>query len=466
MKYFHKSLLKTTLALGILVALGLYAYFVEYKNAKEEEVKKEEETKVVKNIKKDDITYLKIVHKDNKSIELSKENNQFKITHPISSDVDKNVVDTILNTIENLKSTQRFSDRERLSNYGLTTPSLIIEYKLSNGNTKRLLCGIRNDFDGKYYMKYEDSDEIFLIEGYVKGNLDKDLYNLRDKSIFKVETNEIKKIEYKIGDLIYIFEQKDRIWEMISPQKVRADDDELNKLKNSIKNLNARAFFEDNKDLGTYGLDKTTDYLKIYKGSDMAVSMISISRIRDQQGTEKVYVMRQNTDVPIEVDASFYKDLDKKPFDYTFKKILDFERDNIFRIELLDGEKKLTFTKEQTDTTTDWYYVEGDSKSKLKYYKVSSLLYFLSDTKATLMKPYNPIIAKKYNLDKTQKSIIIFDSLSREIGRVEFGSRDTEGIPVKSSIRDDISFIEAKKFEEVSFLLNDYLEESKNDAGQ
>lgn len=461
MKDFHKSLLKTAIALIILVALGLYAYFIEFKKSQEEVTKKEEETKVVKDLKKDEIAELKIIHKDNKTIELKKENDQFQIVSPIMSDVDKNVVDTIINTLESLRSTTRFVDNERLSNFGLTTPSLVIEYKLKNGNTRRLLCGIRNDFDGKYYMKFEDSPEVFLIEGYVKGNLDKDLFSLRDKSVFKVETNEIKKIEYMIGDTVYIFEQKDKIWEMLSPERTRADDDEINKLKNSIKNLSAKAFFEDKKSLSEFGFDKSKEYLKIYKGSDMAVSSISISKIKDQQGTDKIYVMRQNTDVPIEVDSTFYKDLDKKPFDYKFKKILDFERDSVFKIELNDGENKYIFVKEQTDTSSDWYYEENGSKKKLKYYKISSLLYFLNDTKATQFKPSNPIIMSKYKLDKPQKSIIIYNSLSRELGRVEFGEKDSEGVPLKSSIREEVSFIESKKFDDVSFAVSDYLEENK-----
>lgn len=466
MKDFHKSLLKTALAIVIFVLLALYAYFVEHKKAQEEATKKEEETKVVKDVKKEDITQIKITHKDGKTIELVKENDKFVIKSPVVTDTDKNVVDTILSTLETLKSTVRFRDNERLSNYGLTTPSLTIEYRLSNGNTKKLLCGLRNDFDGKYYMKFEDSDEIFMIEGYVKGNLDKDLYNLRDKSVFKVETNEIKKIEYKIKDLVYIFEQKDKMWEMLSPQKVRADDDEINRLKNSIKNLNAKAFYEDKVNLAEFGLDKTDEYLKVYKGQDMSVSLINISKKKDESGNEKVFVMRQNTNVPIEVDSSFYKDLDKTPFDYTFKKILDFERDNIFKIELIDGENKLTFVKEQTDTSSDWFYLDGEAKRKVKYYKVSSLLYFLNDTKATKMITANPILIKKYGLDKPQKMIIIYDSLSKEAGKVEFGEKDTEGVPVISSIRDGISFIETKKLEDVSFKIDDYLDEPKPDAGQ
>jgi len=465
MKDFHKSLFKTLLAIVILVLLGLYAYFVEFKKSKEEVDKKEEEMKVIKDLKKDDISELKITHSDGKKIELKRQDGAFRIVSPIESETDKNVVDTILNTLETLKSSSKFVDNERLSNYGLTTPTLTIEYRLSNGNTGRLISGIRNDFDGKYYMKLEDSPQIYLIEGYVRGNLDKDLFSLRDKSIFKVETNEIKKIEYKIGEMVYIFEQRDKIWEMISPQRVRADDDEINKLKNSIKNLSAKAFFEDAKSIAEFGLDKTTDYLKVYKGADMSVSALTFSKIKDQSGSERLYVMRANTEVPIEVDVSFYKDLDKKPFDFTFKKILDFERDSVFKIEIADGGNRYTFVKESTDTSADWYYVSGEDKKKLKYYKVSSLLYFLGDTKATLFKPLNPIVEKKYNLDKSEKIIIIYDSLSKEIGRIEFGSKDTEGVPLKSSIRKDISFIEPKKFEEVSFALNDYLDEVKQDAG-
>ncbi|MCX7944009.1 MAG: DUF4340 domain-containing protein [Deltaproteobacteria bacterium] len=466
MRDFHKSLLKTALAIIILVVLVIYAYFGEYKKAQEEATKKEEELKVLKDVKKEEIVQIKITHKDNKTIELVKENDKFVIKSPIQTETDKNVVDTILNTLETLKSTTKFKDNERLSSYGLTTPSLILEYRLSNGNSRKLLCGLRNDFDGKYYMKLEDSDEIFMVEGYIKGNLDKDLYNLRDKSIFKVETNEIKKIEYKLGELVYIFEQKDKNWEMLSPERVRADDDEINRLKNSIKNLSAKAFHEDNKNLSEFGLDNATDYLKIYKGQDMSVSLINISKIKDSAGNEKVYVMRQNTNVPIEVDNSFYKDLDKKPFDYTFKKILDFERDSIFKIELIDGETKYSFVKEQMDTGSDWYLAEDGAKKKLKYYKVSSLLYFLADTKATKMIPSNQVVVRKYNLDKPQKAIIIYDSMSKEIGRVEFGTKETEGVPLLSSVRDDISFIETKKFEDVSFNINDYLEEARQDAGQ
>jgi len=466
MKDFHKSILKTAIAFLVLIILGLYAYFGEYKKAREEADKKEEEMKVIKGLKKDDISELKITHSNGKTIELKKEDGVFKIVSPIKSDVDKNIVDTILNTLETLKSTSKFVDNERLSNYGLTTPTLTIEYRLSNGNAGKLISGIRNDFDGKYYMKLDGSPEIYLIEGYVKGNLDKDLYSLRDKSVFKVETNEIKKIEYKIGEQVFIFEQKDKIWEMISPQRVRADDDEINRLKNSIKNLSAKAFFEDAKSLSEFGLDKATDYLKIYKGADMSVSSISISKIKDQSGNEKVYVMRGNTEVPIEVDVSLYKDLDKKPFDYTFKKILEFERDSVAKIDLVDGSNRYTFVKESTDTSSDWYYVNGEEKKKAKYYKISSLLYFLGDTKATLFKSSNPVLEKKYNLDKPEKIIIIYDGSAREIGRVEFGSKDTEGLPLRSSIRKEISFIEPKKFDDISFALSDYLEEVKPDAGK
>lgn len=465
MKDFQRSLLKTLVTIIILVLLGLYAYFGEFKKSHEEAAKKEEETKVVKGLKKEDIVELKIVHKDSKTIQLKKGEKDFRIVSPIDSDTDKNVIDTMLSTLETLKSTTRFIDNENLSSYGLTTPSLKIEYRLSNGNTRALLIGIRNDFDGKYYTKLEDSPEIFLIEGYVKGNLDKDLFGLRDKAVFKVETNEIKKIEFKVGENVYIFEQKDKKWQMLSPINVRADEEEISRIKNSIKNLTAKAFFEDRSSISEYGLDKTDYYLKIYKGADMSVSAVRLSKIKDSSSNERLFVMRQNTEVPIEVDISFYKDLDKTPYDYTFKKILDFDRDSVFSIEMVDGDNRYIFEKEQSDTGADWYYREGDLREKLKYYKVSSLLYFLSDTKATSMKPSNVITDKKYGLDKPEKIIIMRDSMAKEIDRVEFGLKDTEGVPLKSGVRDEISFIDTKKFEEVSFILNDYLDQPREESG-
>ncbi len=133
-------------------------------------------------------------------------------------------------------------------------------------------------------------------------------------------------------------------WKLVNPTPARADDSELSSITSNLASVTVeRVVDEAPKNLGDYGLKEPvvqvtfkTKGAKNYRTLDLGTKTPTGSDMYARvDGDKKVFLVQSY------LDSTF----NKKPFDLRDKKVLNFDRDKVDRIEVADGDKLLTLAK-------------------------------------------------------------------------------------------------------------------------
>jgi hypothetical protein len=133
-------------------------------------------------------------------------------------------------------------------------------------------------------------------------------------------------------------------WKLVTPTPARADDSELSSITSNLASLTVeRVVDEVPKNLGDYGLKEPVvqvsfrakgakDFRTLDLGTKTPTGSDMYARI---DGEKKVFLVQSY------LDSTF----NRKPFDLRDKKVLNFDRDKVDRLEIADGDKLLTLVK-------------------------------------------------------------------------------------------------------------------------
>src|ERR1041384_8056716 len=136
------------------------------------------------------------IEKDGKvSVALVKDTN-WKLTQPVQAEADDSAVDSLLNTLTGLKQKKDLGDEKDAKAYGLDAPKLAVTVKLDDGKEQGIRAGLDNSFDNTLYVQRAGDPTIRIVDGYVKGNLDRGPFELRNKQVAHLDQNaEVKSVE-------------------------------------------------------------------------------------------------------------------------------------------------------------------------------------------------------------------------------------------------------------------------------
>ena len=155
------------------------------------------------------------------------------------------------------------------------------------------------------------------------------------------------KIDTVAGDATVAQKASDG-WKLVTPTPARADDSELSSITSNLASVTIeRVVDEAPKNLGDYGLKEPvvqvsfkTKGAKNYRTLDLGTKTPTGSDMYARvDGDKKVFLVQSY------LDSTF----NRKPFDLRDKKILNFDRDKVDRIEVADADKRLTLVKSGSD---------------------------------------------------------------------------------------------------------------------
>jgi len=111
------------------------------------------------------------------------------------------------------------------------------------------------------YLRKEDSDEVFLIDDYLRSDFDKQVNAWRDKIILSFNPNEVVTLsinKLKEKETIVITKDTAGNWQLEEPISGLADKPAIEKLLTIMGNLKAGDFADEEKELKDSGLDDPT----------------------------------------------------------------------------------------------------------------------------------------------------------------------------------------------------------------
>ncbi len=245
---------RSTLIYLILAVLLVAFYFYE---TREEEKKKrvEEATRALFSVKPDDVTSLALRSAD-QEIRVEKEEGVWEILHPVRSAVDAFALSRLLNRLTGLQSLRVISESPKdLSEFGLHRPEVTLTFK-AGGQDHTLLIGSLSPIEKGYYVAKGGDRKVYSISGDDKRALDRSLIELRDKKLFTLKTDRVRRVIIERKEERWVLDKKDGKWLLEGQEDLKIDPGRVEVFVRPILWAEAQTFEkEEATDLKPYGLD-------------------------------------------------------------------------------------------------------------------------------------------------------------------------------------------------------------------
>ena len=297
--------LRSYLIYLIILALlgGYYAYFEVYR--KEQKEKLAEEERKVFHVLADDIREVKLSPAGGPPIVLVREDEKSWIMRePLQTPADRMEVEELINYLNRVERKMVAAEEVKdPKQFGFDAPSLVIAFR-EKEQWKELVFGDDNPVSRDYYAKTGDHGEVFVVAESTYRLLNKDLFTLRDKSVFSLRSSEIEEVEIRKGDFQARLSKDSTApekWVLSGEESFRVSTEKVEDVIRQFSWLRASAFDrETDENLAEYGLEPPRASLNLKK--DDTVETLLLGAIH---GNDKIYVKRGEKPGVMSVDSRY-----------------------------------------------------------------------------------------------------------------------------------------------------------------
>ena len=318
----------TLLLLLVLAGLGGYVYWVEYPKAQEKDKKQK-----LYELKTDDAVELSLVFADRELV-LKKSGDSWRLTKPLDAPADSTTVKNLIGAIADCEIKKELTEASSdLATYGLDKPFVTVTVKLKDKDLPAVAVGKTTPIGFSAYVQKADDKKILLANGSFRSGLDKQVKDLRDKTIVAFADDDLQRVEISGEDKDIALVKKDGTWSLERPAAYGADAANVRSFLSSLRALRANDFPDDAPaDLSQYGLDAPRLAIRLLIGKDNVEKRILFG----SKETDKKEPYVQTSGVPTVYTVSEFslKDLNKSAGDFRDKTLLAFDRESATGVEV------------------------------------------------------------------------------------------------------------------------------------
>ncbi len=379
----------TIILLIVALALGAYVYWGEIKGG---EKRKEEKAKAEKlfNVPKDSVEHI-IIKNHGQTFEFRKENGSWEILQPVKTDADESPINSLLYNIKDTKKIRTFKvPKKDLPKYGLDDQSSIkLSFSGKGIPEITVKIGDKTPVGGNVFVTKNDS-EVVIVASSLKNSVSKSLFDWRDKKPLHFEKDKIVEIKLKNPYGKFHFVKDGKNWKITEPIQTKGENSAINSILNKLEYGRIKSVAaEKPKNLARYGLSHPAYRIDLFAGKEKARMGVSFSAPRHG---DVIYGKDDARPFVFTVDSFFVKPFKKKLFAYRNKKIAEFNRSKVDRINLLYKSNLMIFEKDSSNT---WRLSTGE---KAKSWKISNILLTLNNLKAKSFVNDHPKFLNQYGL--------------------------------------------------------------------
>ena len=227
----------------------------------------------------------------NRAFALAKEGNEWSIREPIRAQADRLAVNGLIQVISGLTAEDFIDDKKPQEEKTFGPPKLILTLKGESQNQTITFYqpAPLNDKkeEGHLYAVSTAEEPIYVLKGRRLDDLNKNLYDLRDKLVLNIQRLAVQEIRIQNGKESFAILKKGDDWRM-EDQKTEADKQKVEKLLDDVELLKAEKFVDDPlKDLSIYGLADPLRQVSFYDKDKKLLAQLLFGK--DQEGM--VYAM-------------------------------------------------------------------------------------------------------------------------------------------------------------------------------
>jgi len=349
----------------ILIALGTYIFVVEIIGGKESESTQQWGKKLFKLSDWNEVKSIEIwnyqQHVVFENLGKDKDGEEvWQIRKPVDWPADRYNFDSILSTLEFIEIDKKLSSKgKNLSEFGLDRPPRIIVVKTSTKSLE-LLVGELSPVGDSVYVKYPDSEDIFMVSAILDRQLKRPPFYFFDKSIFRAKKADIKTVEYELrGKPLYKIEKEESGWQLKYPGELAVDSEEMDKLLSKIEELKISAIAADaTSSLEAYGLASPEKVLRISTMSGEARALLVSSQLTKEY--DKFFAKRDSWPQLLEIDKDALDGFDLAISQLRDKKITHLDIKEVKEIAFVFPDRELKVWQ----TEDSHWHVEPIPKGK------------------------------------------------------------------------------------------------------
>lgn len=443
-----KRLASTLALLVVLIGLGSYIYFT----GAEPTSTTEKKDKLFPGLEAAKIEELTIKAASGDTTTVKKESDAWAISSPIAAPAAETDSTSITNALADIEIVRVVDEAPAdLKEYGLDAPQVAVGFKADGGKSSgRMLIGVKTATGGNLYAKREDEKRVVLIETYHESTLNKSTFDLRDKTILKVDKAKVDGITIDLAGKLAEFKKPGDDWTMTQPSAARADSAALEGLLSRIEATQMKSVVTASPsadDLKKFGFDKPQAVINLNLGS--ARSTLTVGGKADDMS---VYIREGSKPDVFTIESSSADDLTRPADDYRKKELFDMRAFNATHVEFVRAGQTVALdrVKATEDGKPDTWKRTSPTAGDADREKVERLLAGMADIRAVSF----AATKNGTGLDKPALTVVAkFDEGKKE-ERVTFGKN---GNDVFGSRPDDpgVSKVDAEKFEESIKLLDE-----------
>ena len=170
----------------VLVTLAAFVYIYEIKGG----AKREETAEMAKSVflfDKEDVRRL-VLKRPQEIIMFQRINEGWQIVQPVRAQADESAIGGIIDNLEGAQIERMVAETaENLADFGLQSPQVTVELEYANGLRDSLRLGDRNPTRSFVYSQKGAEERIFLTQVALLTQVQKDLFDLRDKRVLFFE---------------------------------------------------------------------------------------------------------------------------------------------------------------------------------------------------------------------------------------------------------------------------------------
>ena len=326
---------RTTLILALVCAgLGAYLYFVEFERAEEEGKKK-----TLFTFEANDVTGVTLTYPD-REIALKRADGTWRLAAPIEAAADDTAVDNLVRAIADCEVKKSLDDTpDDLAPFGLDKPKVTVKVALKDRELPAVRVGKTSPVGYSTYIQRADEPKIYLTTSAFQSGMDKQVKDLRSKTIVDFKDDDVRRITVAKGGTTLALVKTEDKWSIEQPAAYAADESAVRGFLSSLRSMRAKDFpSEDDKDLPAFGLDAPRTSVVLAVGADGTNTQILFGKEAEDKS---VYVKVGNRPTVFTIGDWAYRDVDKGLNDFRDKSLLVAAADDVRGLELVhdDGER-------------------------------------------------------------------------------------------------------------------------------
>jgi hypothetical protein len=324
------------LLLLIALPLGWFAYRDSRRPAGDDGPAKDK----VFSVEADKIEEITIKSEGGEQTRLQKSGSAWQIVSPTNAAPDTAEVSGLTSNLSTLE-VERVVDENPpdLKEYGLAEPRIRVAFK-SGGQEQTLLIGQKTPPGSDLYAKRAGDNKVFLIPVHLESTFNKGTFDLRDKTVLKVDRDKLDALEIVTGDRTLRLVRPSGEWQIAAPLQARADFSALESLVSRLTGLQMKGVAETEADAKKAALDKPAATVRLGTGSSQATLLIGGAAA---EGT--VYAKDASRPTLFTIESSLLDELKKDLAEFRQKDLFDARSFNATRVEIVRAGQTHAFEK-------------------------------------------------------------------------------------------------------------------------